>query len=78
MIPHMIYKPQVKNIPIDKILLETDVPYLAPQPFKGRRNNPTYIKYTGDKTAELVDLVPSELSKITITNTNKVIESKKP
>mgnify|MGYP003303302487 CR=1 FL=1 len=33
----------VKNIPIDKILLETDVPYLAPQPFKGKRNNPTYI-----------------------------------
>ena len=63
----------VKNIPIDKILLETDVPYLAPQPFKGKRNNPTYIKYTGAKLAELVDLAPSELSKVTITNTNKVM-----
>ena len=64
----------VKNIPIDKILLETDVPYLAPQPFKGKRNNPTYIKYTAAKLAELVDLTPSELSKITITNTNKVLK----
>ena len=64
----------VKNIPIDKLLLETDVPYLAPQPFKGKRNNPTYIKYTAAKLAELVDLTPSELSKITITNTNKVMK----
>ena len=64
----------VKNIPIDKLLLETDVPYLAPQPFKGKRNNPTYIKYTAAKLAELVDLTPSELSKITITNTNKVLK----
>ena len=63
----------VKNIPIDKILLETDVPYLAPQPFKGKRNNPTYIQYTGAKLAELLGLAPNELSKITITNTNKVM-----
>ena len=63
----------VKNIPIDKILLETDVPYLAPQPFKGKRNNPTYIKFTGAKLAELLGVTPNELSKITITNTNKVM-----
>ena len=63
----------VKNIPINKLLLETDVPYLAPHPFKGKINNPTYIKYTGAKLAELVDLAPSELSKVTITNTNKVM-----
>ncbi len=63
----------VKNIPIDKILLETDVPYLAPQPFKGKRNNPTYIKFTGGKLAELLGVTPNELSKITITNTNKVM-----
>ena len=63
----------VTKIPTDKLLLETDVPYLAPQPFKGKRNNPTYIKYTGAKVAELIDLTPKELSKITITNTNKVM-----
>ncbi len=63
----------VTKIPTDKLLLETDVPYLAPQPFKGKRNNPTYIKYTGAKVAELIDLTPNELSKITITNTNKVM-----
>ena len=63
----------VTKIPRDRLLLETDVPYLAPQPFKGKRNNPTYIKYTGAKVAELIDLTPKELSKITITNTNKVM-----
>ena len=63
----------VKKIPKDKILLETDVPYLAPEPFKGKRNNPTYIKHTGAKLAELLGLTPNDLSKITITNTNKVM-----
>ena len=63
----------VKKIPKDKILLETDVPYLAPQPFKGKRNNPTYIKYTGAKLAELLELTPDDISKITIANTNKVL-----
>jgi TatD DNase family protein len=63
----------VNKIPKDKILLETDVPYLAPEPFKGKRNNPTYIKHTGVKLAELLGLTPNELSKITISNTNKVM-----
>ena len=63
----------VKKIPKDKILLETDVPYLAPEPFKGKRNNPTYIKHTGAKLAELLGLTPNDLSKITITNTSKVM-----
>ena len=63
----------VKKIPTEKLLLETDVPYLAPKPFKGKRNNPTYIKYTGAKLAELLGLTPHDLSKVTIANTNKVL-----
>ncbi len=63
----------VTKVPRDKLLLETDVPYLAPQPFKGKKNNPTYIKYTGAKVAELLNLTPRELSNITITNTNNVL-----
>jgi len=63
----------VKKIPKDKILLETDVPYLAPEPFKGKRNNPTYIKHTGAKLAELIGITPNDLSKITISNTNRVM-----
>ena len=62
-----------KKIPIDKLLLETDVPYLAPEPFKGKRNNPTYIKHTGAKLAELLGLTPHDISKVTIANTNKVL-----
>ena len=63
----------VTKIPRDRLLLETDVPYLSPQPFKGKKNNPTYIKYTGAKVAELLNLTPNELSEITISNTNKVM-----
>ena len=66
-------KDAVKKIPTDKILLETDVPYLAPEPFKGKRNKPTYIKHTGAKLAELLGLTPHDLSKVTIANTNKVL-----
>ena len=39
--------------------------YRKIEPYKGKRNNPTYIKYTGAKVAELIDLTPNELSKIT-------------
>ena len=67
----------VKKIPIDKLLLETDVPYLAPEPFKGKGNNPTYIKYTGAKLAQLLGLTPHDLSKVTIANTNKVLNREK-
>ncbi len=42
-----------KNIPLDKILIETDAPYLAPMPFRGKPNEPAYLKYTAEKMAEL-------------------------
>jgi TatD DNase family protein len=38
----------IKNIPIERLLLETDAPFLAPAPFRGKRNQPQYIKYTAE------------------------------
>ena len=45
-----------KNIPIDKLLIETDSPYLAPPPYRGKRNEPAYAALTAQKGAEIFDI----------------------
>lgn len=42
-----------KNIPIERLVLETDAPYLSPEPFRGRRNEPKYTKVVAEKIAEV-------------------------
>lgn len=58
----------VQNIPIEKILIETDCPYLAPEPNRGKRNEPAFIQYTAKKIAEIKGLSYEELIKITNKN----------
>lgn len=43
----------IKHVPIDRIFVETDAPYLTPQPFRGTRNEPSYVRYTAEKVAEV-------------------------
>ena len=43
----------VKYVPLDRILVETDSPYLAPAPFRGKRNEPSYVRYTVEKISEI-------------------------
>jgi TatD DNase family protein len=52
----------VKNIPKDRLLAETDTPFLAPLPFRGQINKPDYVRYVYQKIAELwgVDLAQAE------------------
>lgn len=57
------------KIPKDKLLLETDGPYLTPHPFRGKRNEPMYTNYVADKISELLNLSKEEVEKITTTNT---------
>ncbi len=42
-----------KKVPINRILIETDAPYLAPQPFRGKQNQPAYVKYVAQEIATL-------------------------
>lgn len=49
----------VAELPLDKMILETDAPYLAPSPKRGKRNEPSFIKYTAQKLSEIMD-VPLE------------------
>ena len=61
-----------KQIPVEKLLVETDSPYLAPIPMRGKKNEPSFIKYTVDKLALLKDLPSAAISNITTKNFNKL------
>jgi len=52
------------RVPLDKIILETDAPYLTPEPFRGKTNSPAYVKYVYQKLAELKDIDPEEVERI--------------
>ncbi len=61
-----------EEIPLEYILLETDCPYLAPVPFRGKQNQPAYLKYVAEKIAELKSLKPADVEKITDRNCQKL------
>ena len=62
----------LKEIPINKIVLETDSPYLAPSPHRGSRNESSYLKIIADKLAEVYNLAIDEICKITQQNSIEV------
>lgn len=59
-------------IPLDKLLIETDCPYLTPHPFRGKRNEPSYVKLVAEEIAELKTLSYEEIASITTTNAKKL------
>ncbi len=58
----------VSNITIENILLETDSPYLTPEPFRGKKNEPFYLSYVIDKISEIKKISIDEVKKITTKN----------
>ncbi len=56
------------NVPRDRLLVETDAPYLAPQPYRGKRNEPAYVKETAAVLAKAVGVAESEIAEITTEN----------
>lgn len=65
-------KEVVKEIPMDFLLIETDCPYLTPHPFRGKRNEPSYVKYVAEQIAELKGLTFEEVAKKTSDNAMKL------
>lgn len=60
-----------KLTPLDKILIETDAPYLSPEPNRGRRNEPAYVKFTAQKIADLKEMNLEKFAEIIMENTKK-------
>lgn len=65
-------KEVAKNIPIENLLLETDAPYLTPVPYRGKTNQPAYVKYVAEEIAKLRDTSFEEIDKITTQNAERV------
>ena len=61
-----------KKIPDERLLIETDSPFLAPVPMRGKKNEPSYIKFTLNKLAELKNVETDYLDKVTTNNFNKL------
>jgi len=61
-----------KTIPLKKLLIETDSPFLAPIPMRGKKNEPSYIKYTLEKLSQLRETTIEKMSEITTNNFNKL------
>ena len=61
-----------KTIPLQKLLIETDSPFLAPIPMRGKKNEPSFIKYTLEKLSSLKETTAEKMSEITTDNFNKL------
>ncbi len=58
----------VRQVPLENLLVETDAPFLAPMPRRGRRNEPAYVLYTAQKIADLKDITLDEVARATTAN----------
>ncbi|KQC10326.1 MAG: hypothetical protein APR54_12085 [Candidatus Cloacimonas sp. SDB] len=66
----------VRLIPLDRIFVETDSPFLAPQPLRGKRNSPLNLRYVIEKIAEIKGLTPKQVAEITFNNAVEFFLSK--
>ncbi|GHI00888.1 TatD family hydrolase [Neobacillus kokaensis] len=64
------------EVPLDKLLIETDCPYLAPHPFRGKRNEPGYVKLVAEQIAEIKGVPVEEIAEATARNAKKLFAIK--
>ena len=69
-------KEVAQAVDMDRLLIETDSPYLTPEPYRGKRNNPMYVKEVAEKIAELRGISIEEVAKITGKNTRDLFNIK--
>jgi TatD DNase family protein len=62
----------LKNVPLENIVLETDAPYLPPVPFRGKRNESSYISYVASRLAEIKEVDIEEVASVTTANSLKI------
>lgn len=65
-------KEVAKEVPLDRLLIETDCPYLAPHPYRGKRNEPSYVKLVAEQIADLKEISFDEVARATMENANRL------
>ena len=65
-------KEAVEMIPLERIVLETDCPYLAPEPYRGKRNSSLYLPYVVEKIGEIKRLQPEQVAAVTFENAKRL------
>ncbi len=65
-------KAALQVVPLDRLLVETDAPFLAPVPMRGKPNEPMYVKYTIESIAEQLDMTYNEVAELTTANAHRV------
>ncbi|MBI4250484.1 TatD family hydrolase [Candidatus Uhrbacteria bacterium] len=66
------YDEVVRSVPLEKILIETDSPFLTPAPYRGKRNSPAYVKYVAEKIAELKGMTVERVATQTTENAQRL------
>ena len=66
----------IKEIPLERLVLETDCPYLCPEPYRGRRNDSSYIPYIAERIGEVLNMSAQEVLDITSQNAKRLYELK--
>ena len=69
-------KEVAKEVPLDRLVLETDAPYLTPVPYRGKENQPAYVKYVAEEIAKLRGITFEEVAKATTANAEKIFFNK--
>lgn len=70
-------KEVVRKMPLDRLLIETDSPYLAPVPYRGKQNQPAYVKHVAECIAELKGLTVEEVARVTTDNFKNLFSTAK-
>jgi len=66
----------IQRLPLESLLVETDAPFLAPVPFRGKRNEPSYVRYTAQKIAEIKNVSFEKVAEVTTQNALRVYRLK--
>ena len=62
----------LKSVPIDRLVLETDCPYMTPVPFRGKPNEPKYVNLVADKASEVLEISRERIDEITTQNAKRL------
>jgi TatD DNase family protein len=71
-------KDVARAVPLERTLIETDSPYLAPTPYRGKTNQPGYVKHVAEEIARLKEIAPEEVGRVTTTNFFALFKHAKP